>query len=347
MSKRQGSGAGDQETKSADRLSLQPASCDFQEKIAEAKQKHFPVMLPQMLEAMQPADGDVYVDGTFGAGGYSKALLESAHCTVYAIDRDPNVATLAQALTEKFPGRFFWLTGSFGDMCELLAARGVTSVNGIVLDIGVSSMQLNTPERGFSFKGDGPLDMRMSASGESAADIVNHASEGELADILYQYGEERKSRQIARAIVNARPITRTSELAGIVRRVIRGGDIDPSTRTFQALRIKVNDELGELERALAAAERLLAPKGRLVIVTFHSLEDRIVKQFLQSRSGETRGESRHLPSIGVTQKPVADILPIFLLAQKKPVLPCEEEIRINSRSRSAKLRAATRTEARL
>jgi 16S rRNA (cytosine1402-N4)-methyltransferase len=207
-------------------------------------------------------------------------------------------------------------------------------------------MQIDTAERGFSFKSDGPLDMRMSQSGESASDIVNKTSEEELADILYYYGEERKARQIARAIVKARteaPIHRTQELADIVRRVVRNHDgLDPSTRTFQALRIRVNDELDELTNALTAAEQLLADGGRLVVVTFHSLEDRIVKQFLQSRSGETRGGSRHLPQIGATHKATATHLPAFFLKKRKPVLPGSQEIRSNPRARSAKLRAAIR-----
>lgn len=308
---------------------------------------HIPVMLPEVLASMQPSDGEIYVDGTFGAGGYSRALLESASCTVYAIDRDPNVAAMAEKLAKAFPGRFFWLMGSFSDMMELLEEHGVTSVNGIVLDIGVSSMQIDNPERGFSFRNDGPLDMRMSGSGQSAYDIVNNAGEEELADILYHYGEERKSRQIARAIVRARaeaPVKRTKELAGIVKSVVGSKDgLDPSTRTFQALRIKVNDELGELERALAAAERLLTGGGRLVVVTFHSLEDRIVKQFLQSRSGETRGGSRHLPQIGATHKATVDHLPAFFLHRRKPVLPGVNELRSNPRSRSAKLRSAIRS----
>jgi 16S rRNA (cytosine1402-N4)-methyltransferase len=309
---------------------------------------HTPVLLKEVLAALRPAAGQIYVDGTFGAGGYSRALLEAAQCTVYAIDRDPNVAALAEKLAATYPGRFFWLLGSFGDMIELLASRGVLSVDGIVLDIGVSSMQIDAPERGFSFRSDGPLDMRMSASGQSAAEIVNTAEEDEIADILYHYGEERRARQVARAIVKARqvkPIARTLELAQIIRSVVRGGDIDPATRSFQALRIKVNDELGELERALEAAQSLLRPSGRLVVVTFHSLEDRIVKQFLQSRSGETRGGSRHLPQPGATQKAAAGSLPLFLLAQKKPVTAAADETRANPRARSAKLRAATRTEA--
>jgi 16S rRNA (cytosine1402-N4)-methyltransferase len=307
--------------------------------------EHVSVMLKEMLSAMKPADGQIYVDGTFGAGGYSRALLEAAHCTVYAIDRDPNVAALAEKLSGAFPGRFFWLMGSFSDMIELLASRGVSSVDGIVLDIGVSSMQIDQPERGFSFKNDGPLDMRMSGVGQSAADIVNTAEEGELADILFHYGEERHARRIARAIVKAREvkaITRTAELAEIIRRICKGGKMDPATRSFQGLRIKVNDELDELEQALAAAERLLRSGGRLVIVTFHSLEDRIVKQFLQSRSGETRGGSRHLPEIGETRSQTAGRLPIFFLAQKKPVVAGEDETHANPRARSAKLRYAIR-----
>lgn len=307
---------------------------------------HLPAMLPEVLQAMQPVNGEIYVDGTFGAGGYSRALLESASCTVYAIDRDPNVAMTAEKLAKAFPGRFFWLMGNFSDMVDLLAEQGVKNVNGVVLDIGVSSMQIDNPERGFSFRNDGPLDMRMSQSGESAQDIINNASEEELADILYYYGEERKARQIARAIVRARmeaPISRTQELADIVRRVVRNHDgIDPSTRTFQALRIKVNNELDELTNALSAAEQLLADGGRLVVVTFHSLEDRIVKQFLQSRSGETRGGSRHLPLIGATHKATATHLPAFLLKNRKPVLPGSIEIRSNPRARSAKLRTAIR-----
>jgi 16S rRNA (cytosine1402-N4)-methyltransferase len=309
---------------------------------------HKPVMLTQMVNAMQPADGETYVDGTFGAGGYSRALLESAECRVYAIDRDPNVARLADLLKQDFPDRFFLLAGTFGNMVELLAAQGVTSVNGVVLDIGVSSMQIDVPGRGFSFSHDGPLDMRMGALGLSAADIVNRYSEKEIADILYMYGEEKASRRIARAIVKAReetPITRTKQLADIVRGVIPPsprlrrdkGKIDPATRTFQGLRIAVNEELGELEQGLEAAEQLLAPGGRLLVVTFHSLEDRIVKQFYQSRSGDTRGGSRHLPATANTAPST------FFLPGKKPVLPDEAEIAANPRARSAKLRIAVRT----
>ncbi|MEI6730781.1 MAG: 16S rRNA (cytosine(1402)-N(4))-methyltransferase RsmH, partial [Pseudomonadota bacterium] len=264
------------------------------------KSPHIPVMLEEVLQAVEPSDGQIYLDATFGAGGYSRALLESSQCKVYAIDRDPSVAETAAKLAEAFPGRFCWLLGNFGDMIELLAEKGVNSVDAIIMDIGVSSMQIDQSERGFSFRNDGPLDMRMSSDGISAADVVNKFDEEELANIIYTYGEERKSRWVARAIVEYRkttPITRTSQLAEIVRKVVRGGKdgVDPATRTFQALRIHVNDELGELTKALNSADKILSGEGKLVVVTFHSLEDRIVKQFFQSRSGETRGGSRHLP----------------------------------------------------
>jgi 16S rRNA (cytosine1402-N4)-methyltransferase len=306
--------------------------------------KHTPVMLAEVLEAMQPKKGEVYVDGTFGAGGYTRALLESCECRVYAIDRDPNVKSTADLLAQEYPNRFLLLSGTFGEMVELLAREGVTSVDGIVLDVGVSSMQIDTAERGFSFRKDGPLDMRMSGEGLSAADIVNTYDEEDIADILYQYGEEKLSRRIARAIVEKRketPFTRTSQLADLVRSVVRGkhDGIDPATRTFQALRIVVNDELSELNRGLEAAEQLLTSGGRLIVVTFHSLEDRIVKQFYQSRSGDTRGGSRHFPA---TENAVP---PTFFLVRKKAIQASENEISINPRARSAKLRLALRTQA--
>ena len=307
---------------------------------------HISVMLPEVLSALQPRDGEIYVDGTFGAGGYSRALLNAAECRVYAIDRDPEVRRFAEVLEKEFAGRFVLLAGNFADMVELLASEGVERVDGVVLDVGVSSMQIDTAERGFSFRNDGPLDMRMSQDGMSAADLVNEADETELADILYHYGEERQSRRIAKAIVEARaiaPITRTSQLAEIVRRVLgRGKDgIDPATRTFQALRIKVNHELEELERALAAAESLLVSGGRLVVVAFHSLEDRIVKQFLTLRSSATSGVSRHLPpSLEAGAAP----LPSFFLRPRGAVKVGADEASNNSRARSAKLRAAVRTD---
>lgn len=305
---------------------------------------HIPVMLEEVMGAMRPADGEIYVDGTFGAGGYSAALLEAAQCTVYAIDRDPDVEQFAEQLRARFPGRFFLLAGQFGDMLDLLAAEGVRRVHGIVLDLGASSMQFDRAERGFSFQQDGPLDMRMGRHGISAADIVNRADEEEIADILYRFGEERASRRIAREIARARaerPIASTRELAEIVRRAVRGGQAkktDPATRTFQALRIAVNDELGELQRALEAAETLLAPGGRLIVVSFHSLEDRMVKTFFKSRSGKTGGVSRHLPV-----SPGGGAPPVFFLDSKKAVKPANEETRRNPRARSARLRRALRS----
>jgi len=309
---------------------------------------HISVMLEEVITAMQPTDGEIYVDGTFGAGGYSEALLSAARCTVYAIDRDPSVQEFARKLQERFPGRFALLMGSFSDMLELLADQGVNSVNGIVLDIGVSSMQFDQAERGFSFAKDGPLDMRMGNHGHTAADIVNNAGEEELANLIYMYGEEHASRRVARAIVNARSekeITRTAELAEIVRRAVGGkkDGIHPATKTFQALRIAVNDELNELSRALESAEQLLSPGGKLVVVTFHSLEDRIVKRFSQSRSGETGGGSRHLPTLAESQSREASTLPTFSLPHRKAVKPGSLEISRNARARSAKLRCMIRT----
>lgn len=303
---------------------------------------HASVMLDEVIEAMQPKNGEIYVDGTFGAGGYSRALLEAAECKVYAIDRDPSVAVFAERLKKDFPNRFVLLAGTFSQMVDLLQGQGIESVNGIVLDIGVSSMQIDQAERGFSFMKDGPLDMRMSSQGISAADIVNEREEGEIADMLYLYGEEKMSRRIAKAIVAARAeskITTTTQLASIVRSVVRSEKgINPATRTFQALRIVVNDELGELESGLLAAEQLLANNGRLIVVTFHSLEDRIVKQFYQSRSGDTQGGSRHLPET------VNSVPPTFFLRRRKPTLAKEAEIAANPRSRSAKLRLAVRND---
>ncbi|KIL96792.1 rRNA small subunit methyltransferase H [Paramagnetospirillum magnetotacticum MS-1] len=285
------------------------------------------------------------MDGTFGAGGYSRAILSAAACHVHAIDRDPSAVARGKTLEEASAGRFSMIEGRFGDMAALLRERGVNQVDGIALDIGVSSMQIDQPERGFSFAKDGPLDMRMETKGPSAADMVNDTPEGELANIIYRYGEERLSRRVAKAIVEARRIKRferTGELAEVIRRVVpRSGDgIDPATRTFQALRIAVNDELGELERGLEAAEHLLAPGGHLAVVTFHSLEDRVVKSFLKSRSGEASRPSRHVPQ-AQDNGPAAS----FTLLSRKAIAPGQEESRANPRARSAKLRAAARTEA--
>jgi 16S rRNA (cytosine1402-N4)-methyltransferase len=308
-------------------------------------QPHIPVLLAEVIAALSPRDGGIYVDGTFGAGGYSRAILAAAQCRVHAIDRDPTAVARGRTLEEAQAGRFTMIEGRFGDMDALLRQQGVNQVDGVALDIGVSSMQIDQAERGFSFGKDGPLDMRMEAQGPSAADMVNDTPEGELADIIYRYGEERLSRRVAKAIVEARRtkrFERTVELAELIRRVVpRSGDgIDPATRTFQALRIAVNDELGELERGLAAAERLLAPGGRLAVVTFHSLEDRVVKGFLKSRSGEASRPSRHVP-----QSQGNGPAPSFTLLSRKAMAPGADEMRSNPRARSAKLRAATRTEA--
>lgn len=299
--------------------------------------KHIPVMLKEVIAWLQPAAGGVYVDATFGRGGYSRAILETgAH--VYGIDRDPEALAAGAKLQAAHQGRLHLLPGQFGDMDKLLAAEGISAVDGVALDLGVSSPQLDTPERGFSFRTDGPLDMRMSKTGQSAADAVNTLTEKELADIIFHLGEERHARKVARAICKAReekPITRTLQLADIVRRSVphsRDG-LDPATRTFQALRIYVNDELGELQRGLQAAERLLKAGGKLVVVSFHSLEDRAVKQFMRARSGST-AVSRHLPT------PVNDSKPGLRLLTVKPAAPTEEESHENPRAASAKLRAA-------
>ncbi len=305
---------------------------------------HTPVMLREILEVLAPRDGGIYLDGTFGAGGYSAAILDAAECRVIAIDRDPEAVARGAELEPRFDGRLTVIEGRFGEMDRLAAARGAERVDGVALDLGVSSMQLDRAKRGFSFRADGPLDMRMDAdSGAmSAADAVNSLSEADLADILRRYGEERRARAVARAIVAARPITRTLELASIVRQVVRKGPdgIDPATRTFQALRIYVNDEIGELERGLAAAERALAPGGRLAVVCFHSLEDRAVKRFLQARSGKAPRASRHLPA-----QPEAARAPSFELIFRNARRPDEAECRRNPRARSARLRAARRTDA--
>ncbi len=310
--------------------------------------RHSSVMLAEVLKALSPRDGGVYVDATFGAGGYSRGLLEAADCTVWGIDRDPLAQGIGQEMGREFGGRLTVLSGRFGDMYQLLDSVGVSRVDGVALDLGVSSMQLDDPARGFSFRADGPLDMRMgqgSDGGMSAADVVNSLAEQELADLIYKYGEERASRRVARAIVEQRaksPITRTEELAGLIRSVVRKSKdgIDPATRTFQALRIVVNDELGELTRGLAGAEALLAPGGRLAVVSFHSLEDRAVKEFLRERSGSGPRPSRHLPDL-----PTKGAAPTFTLIKRGTEKPGEAETRRNPRARSARLRWAERTDA--
>lgn len=303
---------------------------------------HAPVLVDEAVAALAPRDDALYVDATFGAGGYSRALLAAARCRVVAIDRDPAAVARGGDLAHSHPGRFTVVEGRFGDMEALLARLGIREVSGIALDLGVSSPQIDDPARGFSFRADGPLDMRMGAGGTTAADLVNTLPEGALANLIYIYGEERFARRVARAIVAARqkaPLTRTGELAQVVRAVVpTSGGIDPATRTFQALRVEVNDEMGELERALAAAERLLAPGGRLAIVSFHSLEDRRVKDFLRERSDAAPRVSRHLPA-------TASRSPSFKLLTRKPVTPSAAEIARNPRARSARLRAAKRTAA--
>ena len=302
--------------------------------------RHLPVMLKEVLAHLAPKDAGTYVDGTFGAGGYTSAILAAADCRVLAIDRDPTAIAGGQALVAASGGRLTLVQGRFSELDSLSAEAGFVPLDGVVLDIGVSSMQIDEAERGFSFRRDGPLDMRMGGDGLSAADVVATLDEVRLAHIIWAFGEERQSRAIARAIVKAReetPITRTAQLAEIVSRVVRSkpGEIHPATRTFQALRIAVNEELNELVEALAAAERVLKPGGRLVVVTFHSLEDRIVKTFLANRV-KAPSASRHLP-LGEGPEPA------FRLVAKGAVEPGPDEVAENPRARSAKLRAAERT----
>jgi len=309
---------------------------------------HRPVMLTEVVAALNPRDGAIYVDGTFGGGGYADAILAAADCTCWGIDRDAEAVARGAAIAARHGGRLTVIEGRFGDMVALLAARGVSAVDGIALDLGVSSFQLDDAARGFSFRADGPLDMRMGPDGPSAADVVNGYEADRLADIFHRYGEERRARRIAAAIVRARadaPITRTAALADIVRGCYpppRPGEraaIDPATRTFQALRIHVNDELGELSRGLSAAETLLNEGGRLAVVSFHSLEDRLVKDFLRTRSGAAPLGSRHRPDSRSAPAPTFDEV------GRRPVRPGEAEIAANPRARSARLRSGRRTAA--
>ena len=303
---------------------------------------HVPVMLEEVMAALAPRDDAIYVDATFGGGGYTAALLSRARCTVYAIDRDEDAIERGQALADRFDGRLTLMHGRFSDMEELLAGHGVSKADGVAFDLGVSSFQFDEAERGFSFSHDGPLDMRMDASrDETAADLVNTLPASEIVTILRTYGEEKRAQSVARAIIAARPITRTGELAAIIERTLGRGaqQIHPATRTFQALRIAVNDELGELERGLDAAECVLNPEGRLAAVSFHSLEDRIVKRFLTNRSGRASRGSRHAPAQAPSREPT------FRVAGKQPRMPDLKEVRANPRSRSARLRSAERTTA--
>ncbi|PPQ42810.1 16S rRNA (cytosine(1402)-N(4))-methyltransferase RsmH [Rhodopseudomonas palustris] len=303
--------------------------------------RHIPVLGPEAVGLLAPRDGGIYVDGTFGAGGYTRLILETAGSRVIAIDRDPTAIAGGADLVAESGGRLTLVQDRFSNLADVCAAQGAATVDGVVMDIGVSSMQLDQAERGFSFRFDGPLDMRMGRDGPSAADVVARASETDLANIIYIFGEERYSRHVARAIVAARsetPITTTKALADIVAKVVRAkpGEIHPATRTFQGLRIFVNEELDELHQALDAAERVLKPSGRLAVVSFHSLEDRIVKTFLTERS-KTGGGSRHLPE-------VAQAAPSFTLLSKRPIVAGDAEVAANPRARSAKLRGAERTE---
>jgi 16S rRNA (cytosine1402-N4)-methyltransferase len=306
--------------------------------------RHIPVLRERALQALAVRPGGLYLDATFGAGGYTRALLAIEGTRVLALDRDPGAIAAGAEFAAEFAGRLQLVARRFGDLAEAAEQSGLTPVDGIVLDIGVSSMQLDEAERGFSFRLDGPLDMRMEKSGKSAADLLNEADEERLADVFFHYGEERMARRIARAIAGDRksaPFTSTKALADLVARIVphKPTDIHPATRTFQALRIAVNDELGELVRALEAAERVLKPEGRLVLVSFHSLEDRIAKQFFASRSGRGRSASRLLP--GEVAPPEAT----FVVPGRQPILPDQAEMAANPRARSAKLRFGIRTSA--
>lgn len=303
---------------------------------------HVPVLLDEVIASLAVAPGETHVDGTFGAGGYTRAILEKGAARVYAFDRDPDAIQEGEALAASSGGRLTLVPERFSRMRQALAARNVEGVDGVTLDIGVSSMQLDRPERGFSFQGDGPLDMRMGRDGPSAADFLNHAPEEDIADVIYRYGEEPKSRRIARAIVAARPLERTGQLAEVVRKALgwhAGMKKDPATRTFQAIRIHLNEELQELEGGLEAAEQVLRPGGRLAVVTFHSLEDRMVKRFLKERSGDVPAGSRHLPDrSGDRPQSTFD-------AVARPVKAGQAEVEANPRARSATLRVARRTSA--
>ena len=301
--------------------------------------RHDPVLRDEIVAALAVVPGERHLDATFGAGGYTRALL-AAGAQVIACDRDPDAIAEGQALVAEAAGRLTLVHGRFGEIDRLLAERGIAEVDGIVFDIGVSSMQLDRADRGFSFQKDGPLDMRMAQDGESAADWLNRADEAEIADVLFHYGDERQSRRVARAIVAARPLTRTGELAVVIRKALRhppGAPKDPSTKSFQAIRIHINGELDELRAGLDAAERLLRPGGRLAVVSFHSTEDRIVKNFLRERSGGDVRASRHRPALA----PPARAATFETPARK--VRPGKAEEARNPRARSATLRSAVRT----
>jgi len=324
------------------RVEIEPFAAGGRAMTTPAPVRHVPVLGSEAIAMLAPRAGELYVDATFGAGGYSRAILAVGDTRVIGIDRDRTAIAAGFGLVDESGGRLTLVEDRFSHLAEVCAARGADTVEGIVMDVGVSSMQLDEADRGFSFRLDGPLDMRMSQHGPTAADVVARASETDLANIIYIFGEERRSRAVARAIVAARkeaPIATTRALADIVSRVVRAKphEIHPATRTFQALRIFVNEELDELIVALTSAERVLKPGGRLAVVSFHSLEDRIVKNFLAAR-GKTGGGSRHLPEL-------AQAAPSFAILTKRPVVAGDAEVQANPRARSAKLRAAERTAA--
>ena len=303
---------------------------------------HIPVMLEEVLATLQPRSGAIYLDATFGGGGYAAAILAAADCTLWAIDRDPDAIARGAALAAAHPGRLHLLHACFGDMLEDLGRHGVTALDGVVMDLGMSSFQIDQAERGFSFRGEGPLDMRMGRSGPSAADLVNTLPEAELARILAEFGEERHARRVARAILRERataPITTTGRLASIIRSAVPRdpSGMDGATRSFQGLRIAVNDELGEIERGLSAAETLLAPGGRLVVVSFHSLEDRIVKRHMARATGRAGAASRHDPA-SLMPRAAPDFAALTIRAAR----PGDAETRSNPRARSARLRGMER-----
>ncbi|MEL6583062.1 MAG: 16S rRNA (cytosine(1402)-N(4))-methyltransferase RsmH [Pseudomonadota bacterium] len=301
---------------------------------------HIPVLLNEVLESASPVQG-VWLDGTLGAGGYTRALLDAGADRVIGVDRDPEAGKQAEVWAAAYGDRFSFAPGTFSSLDTLAAEQGAEQLDGVVLDIGVSSMQLDQAERGFSFRHDGPLDMRMAQDGESAADLVNSLTEADLSDVLFQYGEERASRKIARAILKTRPHHTTSGLAKAIADVLprqKPGDPHPATRSFQALRIAVNAELVELARALFAAERVLKPGGVLIVVTFHSLEDRIVKKMFARATSRGEGGNRHAPAAVLAA-------PSFEMIGRKAVTANAEELAANPRARSAKLRAARRTDA--
>ena len=307
--------------------------------------EHVSVMTNEVVSGLNPRNGGIYVDGTFGQGGYSRAILDAAATRVFGIDRDPAAIDFGAELSNEYPSRLTLIQGCFGDITKIMANEGISHVDGIMLDLGVSSPQIDNPDRGFSFRYDGPLDMRMENKGPTAADFINGATEEDIANVIYEYGDERYSRRIARRIVEARklkPILSTSQLVNIIHSNVRRSrdGIHPATRTFMALRIQVNNELGELDRGLISAERILKPGGRLAVVAFHSLEDKKIKSFLRERGGLAAKGSRHMPETNEIK-----MAPSFNLVKRGVIKPAVSEVLSNPRSRSAKLRVAERTDA--